>query len=155
MSTKTGKWSELQSKKYYMSEEDEDEEEDDNLWYSAIASVLDDEPFIYVKEAIRYQEINHLHQFGELLVSEHYACQLKHGRALLRLGMNHPTTQIDHFEQGQLDSLHLLSCIEQACKSENVSQLARVLAQYESESKSAEERSSGRTTEVMTVTSVT
>ena len=64
--------------------------------------------------------------------------------------MNHPTTQIDQPEHEQLDSSHLLSCIEQALKSKKVSRLARVLAQCESESKSAEERSPGRGTEVMT-----
>ena len=50
----------------------------------------------------------------------------------------------------QLDSSHLLSCIKQALKSKNVSRLARVLAQYESKSKSAEESSSGRETKVVT-----
>ena len=64
--------------------------------------------------------------------------------------MNHPTTQIDQSEHVQLDSSHLLSCIEQALKSKNVSQLARVLAKYESESKADEESSSLREAEVMT-----
>ena len=36
------------------------------------------------------------------------------------------------------DSLHFSSCIEQALKCEKVSQLAKILAEYESESRSAE-----------------
>ena len=48
------------------------------------------------------------------------------------------------------DSSHLSSCIEQALKSENVSQLAKVLAEYESESRSADVNASKHGTEVMT-----
>ena len=130
--------------------EDEEKEEDDDLLYSAVATDMNLGSFIYVKQQIQHKSITHPCSRGELLAREHYACQLKHARALLWLNMNHPTTQIDQPEHVQLDSSHLLSCIEQALKSENVSQLARVLAQYETKSKSAEESSSGRETEIMT-----
>ena len=80
----------------------------------------------------------HPRHFGELFVSEHYASQLKRGRASLRLDMNHPTRQLNQFEYVELDSSHLSSCIQQALESENVSQLAKVLAEYESESGSAQ-----------------
>ena len=80
----------------------------------------------------------HPRRFGELFTIEHYACQLKRGRALLRLDMNNPTRQMNQCEYVELDFSHLSSCIEQALKSENVSQLAKVLAEYESESRSAE-----------------
>ena len=78
---------------------------------------------------------------------------LKRGRALLRLDTNHPTKQMNQCEYVELDSSHLINCIEQALKSENVSQLAKVLAEYESESRSAEAKkliSSEHETVVMT-----
>ena len=128
----------------------EDEDEDDNLWYSAIAKAVDYGSFISVKQFIKDLIIEHPRRFGESFAIDHYACQLKHGRALLRLNANHPTTQIDQSKHVQLDSSHLFSCIKQALKSKRVSQLARVLAQYESESRSAEESSPGRDTGVMT-----
>ena len=76
--------------------------------------------------------------FGELLVIEHCASQLKRGRALLRLDMNHPTRQMNQGEYVELDSSQHFSCIKQALKSENVSQLAKVLAEYESETRSTQ-----------------
>ena len=85
---------------------------------------------------------------GRLLTSDAYACQLKLGRALLRFDMNHPTRQMNRREYVELDSSHLSSCIEQALKSENVSQLANVLAEYESQSRSV--YSPEHETEVMT-----
>ena len=50
----------------------------------------------------------------------------------------------------ELDSSRILSCIEQALKSENVSHLAKFLAEYESESRSAEANSPDHRTEMMT-----
>ena len=127
------------------------DEEDDDLLYSAVATASDVISSIFVvKSQIHENSIKHPCSGGELLAREHYACQLKHGRAILRLNMNHPTTQIDQSEHEQLDSSHLLSCIEQALNSKKVSKLARVLAKYESESKSADVRSSGQKTKVMT-----
>ena len=79
---------------------------------------------------------------------EKYAFQLK--RALLRLDMNHPTRQMNQCEYVELDSSHLFSSIEQALKSENVSQLAKVLAEYESGSRSAYGNSPEHGTEMMT-----
>ena len=81
--------------------------------------------------------------------------QLKRGRALLRLDMNHPTRQMNQCEYVELDSSHHFSCIEQALKSEYVSQLAKVLAEYESESRSAEVNSPEHGTVVMTSLSIT
>ena len=131
-------------------DEDEDEEEDDDLLYSAVATAMDLRSFIFVKKEIDHDSFKHPCSGGELLVREHYAGQLKHARALLRINMNHSTTQIDHTEHVQLDSSHLFSCIEQASKSENVSRLAKVLANCETKSRFAEERSAGQETEVMT-----
>ena len=56
--------------------------------------------------------------FGELFANAHCASQLKRGRALLRLEMNHPTRQMNQCEYVELDSSHLSSCIQQALKSE-------------------------------------
>ena len=111
--------------------------------YSMLLMTLD----IYYNSCLNYQQsklLNHVYirehprRFEELLVNEHYACQLKRGRALLRLDMNHPTRQINQGEYVELDSSNLFSSIEQASNSENVSQLAKVLAEYELESRSAE-----------------
>ena len=136
-------------------DEDEDEEEDDDLWFSAVDTAtaidLDFRSFLFGEQHIDNNSIKHPCSGGELLAREHYACQLKHGRALLRLNMNYSTTQIDQPEHVQLHSLLLFSCIKQALKSKNVSQLARVLAKYETKSRSAEERSSGRESEAMTL----
>ena len=81
----------------------------------------------------------HPRRNGELLASENYRYQLKQGRALLRLGMNHSARQINQYE---LDSLQNQSCIEQASRSESASQLAKFLAEYESKSRSADGYSS-------------
>ena len=123
----------------------EDETEDNNLLYSAIATAMG-HPFNHCETNIENPHIFDRH-FGETLATEHYARQLKRGRALLRLGMNRSTTEIEPSKEVQHDSSHLLSCIEQALKSENASQLAKVLAQYELESRSAEDISSGSKTE--------
>ena len=117
---------------------------------SAIATAMSQASYIIMEHYIKDYIIKHPRRFGELFTSEEYAFQLKCIRALYRLNMNHPATQIDQSKHVQLDSSHLLSCIEQALKFENVSRLARVLAKYELESKSAEESSSGRETEAMT-----
>ena len=130
--------------------EDEDEEEDDDLWFSAIATAMNSGSFIDVKRRTRYLYTEHSRRFVDLLASEYYAGQLKHGRALSRLNMNHPTTHIDQPEHEQLDSSHILSCIEQALRSNSMSRLAKVLAKCESESESAEGSSSGQEAEVMT-----
>ena len=90
----------------------------------------------------------HRRHFGGLLVSEHYAAQLKRGRVLLRLDMNRPTRQTKQCEYVELDISQHFSCIEQALECENVSRLAKVLAEYESESKSVQVVSPG--TEFMT-----
>ena len=100
-------------KKIYQ-HQDEDDEEDDDLLFSAVATASNWGSFISVKQQIHKNSIKRFCSGGELLAREHYACQLKHGRALLRLNMNHPTMQIDQSEHEQLDSSHLLSCIEQA-----------------------------------------
>ena len=81
-------------------------------------------------------------RFVELPINEHHAHQLKRGRALLRLEINHPTRQMHQGEYVELDYSHHSSCIEQAFKSEKVSQLAKVLAEYDSESRSAGANSS-------------
>ena len=75
---------------------------------------------------------------GMLLIRDGFTHQLKRGHAILQLDMNHPTRQMNPCEYVELDSSHLTSCIEQALMSENVSQLAKVLAECESESRSAE-----------------
>ena len=64
--------------------------------------------------------------------------------------MDHPTKQLNQCEHVELDSSHLFSCIKQALKSENVSRLAKVLAECESESRYAEVSSSEHETEGMT-----
>ena len=84
----------------------------------------------------------HPRRFGELLASEHYASQMKRGCALLRLDMNHPTRQTNPCEYVELDSSQHFSCIDQALECEIVGQLAKVLAEYESESRSADANSS-------------
>ena len=80
----------------------------------------------------------HPRRCAELLACEHYACQLKRERALLKLDTNPPKRQMDQWEYSEFDSSHLSSCIEQALMSENVSQLAKVLAEFESESRAAQ-----------------
>ena len=87
--------------------------------------------------------------FGELFAKAHCASQLKRGRALLRLEMKHPTRQLNQSEYVELDSSHLFSCLELASKSENVNQLAKVLAEYDSQSRSAEKNSSEHGAEMM------
>ena len=86
----------------------------------------------------------HPRRCAELLACEHYACQLKRGRALLRLDRNHPTRQMNQCEYVELDSWHLFSCIEQASESENVSQLAKVLEECESILRSSDKFSTYR-----------
>ena len=76
----------------------------------------------------------HPRRNGEMFASEYYRYQLKQGRALLRLDVNHPAPQIN---QHELDSLHDQSCIELASSSENASQLAEFLSECESKLRSA------------------
>ena len=73
---------------------------------------------------------------GMILIRDEYGYQMKRGRALLRLDSNHPTRQMNQHEYVELDSSQFSSCIEQALMSENVSQLAKILAEYESELRS-------------------
>ena len=98
-----------------------------------------------------YQHIDeHPRQCGELFASVHYAYQLKRGRSLLRQDSNPSTIRINQNKHTEPDSLPLFSCIEQASRSGNVSQLAKVLAKYESGSRSAEGYSSKQETDTMT-----
>ena len=82
---------------------------------------------------------------GRLITNNAYAYQLKRGRALLRLDMNPPTRKMNPCE---LNSSQHFNCIKQASKSENVSRLAKFLAECESESRSAAVNSSERGTVV-------
>ena len=79
--------------------------------------------------------IDQPHYFAKLLANEHHACQMKRARALLRLNKS------NQFEYVDPDSKHHASCIDQAMSSKSVSQLAKVLAEYELKSKSAEQNS--------------
>ena len=121
---------------------------DYDLFHSAVRAASGD---IYVG---RWQFETYIDEHpsvvGRLLTSGEHAYQLKRGRALLRLDMNHPTRQMNQCESVELDSSHLSSCIEQALKSENVSQLAKVLTECESRLISAETTSPENGTEVMT-----
>ena len=65
-----------------------DEERD--LFYSALN--IDPECF---RKSITVYIDTYPGRYGELFTSEHYASQLKLGRALLRLGMHHSTMQIN------------------------------------------------------------
>ena len=109
---------------------------------------------VYVAREFRHWELrtyieDHPSDVGRLLASDECAYQLKRGCALLRLDMNHPTRQMNQSEHVELDSSNLSSCIKLALKSENVSQLAKVLAEYESESRSADGNSPAHETELM------
>ena len=87
---------------------------------------------------------------GMLITSNGYPCQLKRGRALLRLSINPPTRQMNQRLYVELDSSPPISCIKQALRSRKMNQLAKVLAEYESESRSAEVNSSENEAEMMT-----
>ena len=94
----------------------------------------------------------HPRQCGELFASVHYAYQLKRVRALLRPdSIIHSTIRINQSKHTEPDALPRFSCIEQALRSGNVSQLAKVLAKYESGSRSAEGNSSTQKTDMMTL----
>ena len=121
---------------------------DTDLLYYAIKVCVDDEH--HFKNHISKQIVNsyideHPSEAAMLITSVDYASQLKRGRALLRLDVTHPTRQMN---QGEY--VELLSCIDQALQCENVSPLAKVLAEYESESRSADENSPEHGTEMMT-----
>ena len=117
-----------------------EDNEDYDLLYSAIKVCVDDEfghKYHISRETVKPYIDEHPSEVGRLLSIDAYAYQLKRGRALLRLEMNHPTRQISQCEYVELDSSQCFSCIGKALKSGNVSQLAKVLAEYESESRSA------------------
>ena len=124
-----------------------------DLLGSAINVAMGDAYAIYYssQETVEEYITEHTSEAGRLLTIEYYAYQLKRARALLRLDMNHPPRQMNQCEFEGLDSSHLFSCIEQALKSE-VSRLAKVLAEYESDSRSAERNSKRNETEMMTST---
>ena len=124
--------------------------EDCHLLYYAIKVGADDEfnsKYHISKQIVKTFIDEHPSEVTMLITSVNNASQLKRGRALLRLDVTHPTRQCEYVE---LDSAHLFSCIEQALKSENVSRLAKVLAEYESESRSADTNSPEHGTETMT-----
>ena len=125
----------------------ENNDDDDDLLYSAIDVAMDNKYSWRSQQSIEEYIDNHPSDAAMLLTSDGYACQLKRGCALLRLDMNQPTRQVNQCEHVELD---LFSGIEQALKSEKVSQLAEVLAEYESESRSAAVNSSERGTKMMT-----
>ena len=117
--------------------ENEDAEEDDTMWWSAVATAFDLSSFIPVKQTVKnpfYRNENS--RRSELLTSDHFTCQLKHGRAFFRSNKYHSNIQIDQSEHVQCDSSHLLSCIKQALKSKRVSHLAKILKRHESKSES-------------------
>ena len=104
----------------------------------------------YLNPSIDQHIDAHPRQCGELFSSVHYAYQLKRVRALLRPDSHHSTIRINRTKHTEPDSLPLFSCIDQALRSGNVSQLAKVLAEYESGSRSAEGNSSKQETDAMT-----
>ena len=116
--------------------------DDNDMLYSAIRVAMGRRFFIgeYFDE--------HPSEGGLLISSVNYASQLKRGRALLRFDANPPTRQMNPYVG--IDSPHLSSCIEQPLKSENLSQLAKVLAEYESEMRSYDVNSSEHGTEILT-----
>ena len=128
----------------------EDNEDCDLLYYAIKVSVDDelDRKYHISRGTVKTYIDEHPSEAGRLLSIDAYAYQLKRGRALLRLDVTRPTKQMDQCESVELDSSQHFNCIEQASKSENASQLAKVLTEYESESKSAEEKS--HETEMMT-----
>ena len=128
----------------------EDNEDYDLLYYAIDVGVEDEYYFKYQisREIVETYIDEHPSEAGRLLTSEHYVCQLKRGRALLRLDMKYPTRQRNQCEYVELDSTHLFSCIEQALKFDNVGPLAKVLAEYESESRSAEHKTEAVTSSV-------
>ena len=116
-----------------------------DLLHSAIKVAMGDTYSIGKSQDEFNRFINdHPSNAGEIFTRDAHAFQLKRGRALLRIDMNQCSRQCE------LDFSHLPSCIESALKSEKVSQLAKVLAEYESESRSAEANSSEHGTVVMT-----
>ena len=103
------------------------------------------EYFIYTTPALEKYIKELPSDAGMILVSDViYACQLKHGRVLLR----HRSRQMN-----SCDSSHPPSCIELASTFQNASQLAKVLAEYESESRSGEVNSSESDYETYVMTS--
>ena len=106
---------------------------DHNLFHTAFCTDK-----TYSKFAINAYIQKHPRQCGELLASEQYACQLKRGITMLGQDMHHSTNQTNWDTFRKPDPLHLFSYIDQAIQSENTSHLAKVLAKYESETRSAE-----------------
>ena len=97
------------------------------MWMGKIST---DCPWFYISihrfiELVDLYIVDQPHYFGELLASEHHACQMKLGRALLRLNESNQSAYVDP------DSVHHRNCIDQAAMSENVSHLAKVLAECE------------------------
>ena len=84
---------------------------------------------------------------GELFTSEHYVCQLKRGRAMIR---RNSTIQINQSEYMEPESLYLPCCIEQATRVESVCLLAYSLAELKS--RSAEKFSSKHESGMITST---
>ena len=112
--------------------------EDYDLLNSAIKVSVDDESdykYHISQGTVKTYIDEHPSEAGRLISIDAYSYQLKRGRALLRLEMNHPTRQMNQGEHVGLDSSLHFSCIEQSLKSENVSPLAKVLEKYESESR--------------------
>ena len=124
--------------------------DDYGLLYAAIGVARGDTYSWRSQQTFNEYIHEHPSDAGKLSASDGYANQLKLGRALLRLDMNHPTRQMNRCDSVELDSSHLFSCIQQALKSENVGRLAKVLSKYESASRSAEANSSNRGTGMMT-----
>ena len=119
--------------------------------YSAIKVGVDDvHDFKYhiSRGTVKTYIDEHPSEAGRLLSIDAYAHQMKRGRALLRLDVNHQTRQTNQCEYVELDPSNLSSCIKQALKSKNVSQLAKVLAECESESRSADVKSPEHGTEI-------
>ena len=132
--------------------------EKQNEWVMAWLSKFDDDHnLLFSAITVAFYRIHgDIRGYGTLSVvqrlftAEEYVYQVKRGRALLRLDMNHPTRPMNQCEYVEFDSSHLASCIEQALKSENASQLAKFLEEFESESRSAVANSPEHETEMVT-----
>ena len=129
--------------------------DDDVEWESQqpVENCIDEFVYEYIDKCVHEYIDEHPSDAGLLFTSENYVCQLKRGCALLRLDMIHQTGQMNQCVNGEMDSSHLYSCIEQALESENVSRLAKFLAEYGSESRSAGVSKSERGTELTSLVS--
>ena len=124
---------------------------DYNMLYSAVGGAWTERPdnlSSVIHELIEY--INQTDPLGTIrfLAGDEYAYQLKLCRALLKL--DESIVKINRFENAGDEPSHLLSCIEQALTSEHTSQLAMVLAEYESESRLFESNSPEHDTKLKT-----